>query len=617
MLTFTVFKSTRNQLWAKEFPLLTHISSLQEKSAPAMSQATPSAQVHTETSSEPVTPTSSSLLLPLPPGVSEKSESLVVTNPKPLKPQQSSSRANSKNKASKAQSVSVKPRPSKQLQKTKSGSLGKRPATAPVAIAPAPAKMPGLCSSSHVDVTEFIQLDPKLKSKSKDQKLPASSTKFVSSLTMGMLPSVSKASCKTEAMSLSSATLSASSSTPNIVAGNISIPSTSLSSKLVDVEHKTSATAPSEFTPKAPPLPQRHSSASSLPFCSLYHSVATNSKLATPVRTSHLVQNQESKPASSSSSSASSSTPLSTVNITQSSPTNSVASPTPASSASPTPAAVPVQQSQTQGSDTLHLQPASVSGQTELTKKVMRDTSIKTTVHQTSQSQLSDFRPDICGLLKTEASSIPTLNSPQNIAKFANPGQRAISCSSKTIITDSLVSSAKKTEVASPLPTHSTTQSSAHPLPDKRETTNSPAVSPTSNKPSLSCSVPKVGKQKKIADIANTLHKRVSDALLNMVNKRSSSPSNRRPTIPSSAGVKSSNSPNTSSDLRGISSSDLSAKQNLQKMPPNGHFLGHGSSEDTAQHNQTNEPLNLVKGDKEFGRFTNGMFAVDIPPSLT
>jgi hypothetical protein len=182
-------------------------------------------------------------------------------------------------------------------------------------------------------------------------------------------------------------------------------------------------------------------------------------------------------------------------------------------------------------------------------------------------------------------------------------------------------------------PTSTTTIYMTHSIPDKIEPVVSPVTSPTSNGPTcsgLTTAQPKQTKQKKIADIANTLHKRMSDALLTMVTKRAASPNTRKScqaTPPAQKPANSAHTPSahihsahTHSDLREKSVTttfirpEITTKQSLQNVPPNGHLLNNSTF---SQNNQTEEPLNLVKRDQEIVRFKNGMFILDIPPSAT
>lgn len=130
-----------------------------------------------------------------------------------------------------------------------------------------------------------------------------------------------------------------------------------------------------------------------------------------------------------------------------------------------------------------------------------------------------------------------------------------------------------------------------------------------SSSPSSS-SIPKQSKQKKIADIANTLQKRVNDALLSMVSRRASCPSHRSPSQSTSPGTKTSN----------LDIPHATANRNELAHTPAGHPIvlsrerslhRHGISDSA----KSDEPLNLVKRDKEFIRVTNGLFIFEVPHS--
>lgn len=73
----------------------------------------------------------------------------------------------------------------------------------------------------------------------------------------------------------------------------------------------------------------------------------------------------------------------------------------------------------------------------------------------------------------------------------------------------------------------------------------------------------------------------------------------------------------------GMGRQEQALKQALQNVPPQGadrgvarDKAGTGERAVSATNPESDEPLNLVKRDKEGVRLTHGMFILDIPPSI-
>ncbi|BFZ02128.1 hypothetical protein BsWGS_05167 [Bradybaena similaris] len=293
----------------------------------------------------------------------------------------------------------------------------------------------------------------------------------------------------------------------------------------------------------------------------------------------------------------------STVTITQTSHNNSVGSPTPAASASPTPAAVPIQQSQTQGSDMLTTNLNCVTEHPDSnTHSASTHPQNTVTTHHTDIKRPTGFYRETIDLQYSET-------------VCAQKSKQALdACRTQCGIQEPISENIKiKSEVASS-PTTLSKESTYSCHSDKalernpNSSSTSLTPSPLSDTASASCVMRKQVKHKKIADIANTLQKRVSDALLHSATPRSNSPSSRRSSQSSNAGGKTLNKmPQTSDVSRAPPSSSSS-----HKAPQNGTIFVNATSAHANQNNQADEPLNLVKRDMNTVRnVPSGMFVLD------
>ncbi|XP_059140451.1 polycomb group protein Psc-like [Physella acuta] len=223
----------------------------------------------------------------------------------------------------------------------------------------------------------------------------------------------------------------------------------------------------------------------------------------------------------------------------------SIASPTPAASASPTPAAVPVQQSQTQGSDTAHLTP----------------------VTRAPTPEGRSFKPSLSVEHKAETCSQPPHSSTSE----------PIAVKSPTSPPSSSLSSTSPSSTSSLSTSPSSTSSSP-------ESSNQPSTQSPS--PNGSSQLKKqVAQKKKIADIANTLLRNQNCKGSSV--RKSSSPSLKTLCQP------------TLYEGSVMGRHELAIKQTLQNVPPTS---GGRSSLAEAE-----EPLNLVKRDKDVMRLSNGV----------
>ncbi|BFY97307.1 hypothetical protein BsWGS_00347 [Bradybaena similaris] len=514
------------------------------------------------------------------------------------------------------------PGPSKHPPKTKSSSLGKRTASMPIHIAPAPAKISALNNSVLKNIMKTNS-----EQSAKGQNSSKSQPRLVSFLPLELSqPSVSEASHIEDLNKSRSALNFSASSVPSPTSSGKDILTVSRnnkppSSQVFNMETATVMTSCSS---------QSTSLSSNQPF-------STKPKPESSFRTFMCAQNQLSRHLEASSSTlssctsslASSTLPPSSdsVSIMQSSSSTAVASPTPASSASPTPAAIPSQQSQTQSLDKLHTKATPLVKHTEVGRTVATDTNSKLPC-QTDQKYMLSCKPEASRPCKIEVSTISTNIQYENHSGTPNCGHRVTSGFTKCEVVNSATeskSSILKTEHKPFGAISSATVTSSQSNSAKKGTGDSSDTSPPSNGAKISaaaCVNLKQNKQKKIADIANTLHKRVSDALLSMVSKHANSP-NRRPSQSASPGLKSLSIPQTPSNLRetaimnAFSCPSFSVKQSVQNMPPERRLLVNGPSSNIPENNHNDEPLNLVKRDREMAKFMNGMFILDIPPSIT
>lgn len=223
----------------------------------------------------------------------------------------------------------------------------------------------------------------------------------------------------------------------------------------------------------------------------------------------------------------------------------SIASPTPAASASPTPAAVPVQQSQTQGSDTAHLTPVTRAPTPE-------GRSFK-------HSPAVEHKVDTCSQPPHSSSSEPSA-----VHSVKPPTSRSSTSPSST-----------SPSSTSPSSTSSSPESSNQP------TTQSPSPNASSQ------SKKQVAQKKKIADIANTLLRNQNCKGSSNSIRKSSSPSLKTLCHPSLY------------EGPVMDRHELAIKQTLQNVPPTS-----GGRPSLAE---AEEPLNLVKRDKDVIRLSNGV----------
>lgn len=664
MLTFSVFESTKQASLVKEYPHLTTNTSLNIKSAPNVtaSRFKQVVAVPTEIPKVQTDFLAATTIVP----TEDKPSLDAVSDNATVSDLQGESRSATKNSLSKSQSsfvptvnassskeshdqnsqshdqnsqcagpsklcagpsklpacpVKRPPGPSKHPPKTKSTSLGKRTASTPIPIAPAPAKISALNNSVMKNIVKTNS-----EQSSNDQNSSRSQPRLVS-----FLPLEPSQSSLSEASHIEE--LSKSRSTLNFSASSAPTSATSSGKDILSVSRNNKPPSAQVFITETTSVMTSCSSRSTS--LSSNQPFSTKPKPESSFKTFMCVQNQSSRHLEASSSTLSSCTsslastlpPSSdTVSIMQSSSSTAVASPTPASSASPTPAAIPSQQSQTQSLDKLHTNTTPIVKQTEVGRPVATNTSSKPPC-QTDQKYMLSCKPEAPRPCKIEVSAMPTNIHYENHSGTPNCGHRVTSGFTKCEVNSATASKSSivKTEHKPFGANSSSTVSSSQSNPAKNGIGDSSDASPPSNGAKISaatCANPKQNKQKKIADIANTLHKRVSDALLSMVSKHANSP-NRRPSQSASPGLKSLSIPQTPSDLRetaimnALSCPSFSVKQSVQNMPPERHLFVNGPSLNIPENNHNDEPLNLVKRDREMAKFMNGMFILDIPPSIT